>query len=116
MILKGLVHAADIGNPTRPFDIAMKWAENIVSEFFDQGDKERCHGFEISMLCDRHTTNFAKSQIGFLNFVISPYFNVLNKVFPKFESLCSEISTNVEIYQGKVEEFEEIMKKGNDHL
>ena len=24
-ILKALVHAADIGNPTRPFDIAKKW-------------------------------------------------------------------------------------------
>jgi cAMP-specific phosphodiesterase 4 len=29
------VHAADIGNPTRPFDIAKKWAEQIVKEFFD---------------------------------------------------------------------------------
>lgn len=40
-LMKALVHAADIGNPTRPFEIAKKWAENIVSEFFDQGDKER---------------------------------------------------------------------------
>lgn len=41
LLMKALVHAADIGNPTRPFEIAKKWAENIVSEFFDQGDKER---------------------------------------------------------------------------
>lgn len=60
-LMKALVHAADIGNPTRPFEISRKWAENIVSEFFDQGDKEKAQGFEISMLCDRHTTNFAKS-------------------------------------------------------
>lgn len=33
-LLKALVHAADIGNPTRPFDIAKTWAEKIVSEFF----------------------------------------------------------------------------------
>lgn len=37
-LLKALVHAADIGNPTRPFDIARKWGVNIVKEFFHQGD------------------------------------------------------------------------------
>ena len=40
-MMKALVHAADIGNPTRPFDIAKKWGERVVMEFFDQGDKER---------------------------------------------------------------------------
>tara|TARA_B100000780_G_C20990069_1_gene395912 strand:+ start:268 stop:435 length:168 start_codon:yes stop_codon:yes gene_type:complete len=33
-LLKALVHASDIGNPTRPFDIAKTWAEKIVCEFF----------------------------------------------------------------------------------
>ena len=33
-LLKALVHASDIGNPTRPFDIAKPWAEQIVKEFF----------------------------------------------------------------------------------
>ena len=40
-LMKALVHAADIGNHTRPFEIARKWAENIVSEFFYQGDREK---------------------------------------------------------------------------
>ena len=111
--MKALVHAADIGNPTKPFEIAKKWAENVVMEFFDQGDKERAQGFEISMLCDRYTTNFAKSQIGFLNFVIHPYFSILASVIPKMEILTKEITTNVEIYKTKVDEYEELMKKGN---
>ena len=33
-LFKALVHAADIGNPTRPFEIAKKWGINIVKEFF----------------------------------------------------------------------------------
>jgi hypothetical protein len=86
-----LVHAADIGNQTRPFEIAQKWAENVVKEFFDQGDKEKAQGLEISMLCDRHTTNFAKSQLGFLNFVISPYFNILATILPKMEDHAKQI-------------------------
>ena len=60
--MKALVHAADISNPTRTFDIAYLWAKKVVQEFFDQGDKERALGLEISRLCDRNTTNFAKSQ------------------------------------------------------
>jgi len=85
--LKALVHAADVGNPTRPFSIAKPWGIQIVKEFFYQGDKERELGYDISMLCDRHTVNFANSQIGFCNFMIYPYFNTLNKIVPKLEEL-----------------------------
>ena len=68
------------------------------------------------MLCDRHTTNFAKSQIGFLNFVINPYFNILTSIIPKMSELTGEIGANVEIYKTMVDEQEELMKKGNKHL
>lgn len=33
-IMKALVHAADIGNPARPFDLCKIWAMKILSEFF----------------------------------------------------------------------------------
>ena len=51
--MKALVHAADIGNSTRPFDVAKNWSERIIKEFFAQGDEERSQGYDISMLCDR---------------------------------------------------------------
>lgn len=73
-LLKALVHAADINNVTRPFEIAKEWGVRVVKEFFHQGDKERRLNLEVSMLCDRHTTNFAKSQIGFSQFMVVPYF------------------------------------------
>lgn len=81
-ILKALVHAADIGNPARPYDICKIWSLKILSEFFAQGDKERNLGIEISLLCDRKTTNVSKSQIGFIDFVVLPYFDALTKVIP----------------------------------
>lgn len=59
--MKALVHASDIGNPARPFDICKIWALKILSEFFAQGDREKKLGLEVSMLCDRKTTNVAKS-------------------------------------------------------
>lgn len=35
-IMKALVHAADIGNQGRPFDICKAWAMKILAEFFQQ--------------------------------------------------------------------------------
>lgn len=76
-ILRALVHAVDIGNPTRKYTVALEWAKRIVQEFFFQGDRERSMGLEISMLCDRNTNNFAGGQIGFINFMIVPYLKVM---------------------------------------
>ena len=33
-IMKSLVHAADVGNPSRPYDICKLWSLRILSEFF----------------------------------------------------------------------------------
>ena len=33
-IQKALVHAADIGNPARPFEICKIWALKVLQEFF----------------------------------------------------------------------------------
>jgi len=33
-LVKALVHASDISNVSRPFDIAKDWAERTVKEFF----------------------------------------------------------------------------------
>ena len=34
-IMKALVHAADIGNPPRPYDVCKLWTFRILSEFFN---------------------------------------------------------------------------------
>jgi hypothetical protein len=33
-LMKAMVHAADVGNPSRPFKIYEIWAHQILSEFF----------------------------------------------------------------------------------
>jgi len=39
-----------------------------------QGDQERKLGLSISYLCDRNTVNTAKSQLGFIDIIVSPVF------------------------------------------
>jgi len=54
-----LLHACDISTSLRYFDLSVQWADLLFSEFFNQGDMEKAQGLEISMMCDRTTTNIA---------------------------------------------------------
>lgn len=112
-LIRALVHAADICNSGRPFDIAKEWAESLFCEFFAQGDKEKALGLEVSYLCDRTKFNFAQSQIGFLQFVTGPYFKVITTVVPKVQEQVDCIQKNVETYKTLVDDYEQILKDGN---
>ena len=36
MLLNQLIHACDISNPTKPFDIYQLWVNRVFQEFFNQ--------------------------------------------------------------------------------
>jgi hypothetical protein len=40
------------------------------------------------MLCDRKTTNVAKSQMGFIDFVVYPYFEAMTDLIPDLNYTC----------------------------
>lgn len=94
-IINLLVHGADISHNTKPFKISEKWTEYLTEEFHSQGDREKSLGLQISFLCDRQQTNVPKSQIGFINFVIIPTFEVLNEAFPSLRYLVHIAKNNV---------------------
>jgi cAMP-specific phosphodiesterase 4 len=57
-----VVHAADVSVPCRPdFELVREWTYLLFDEFFYQGDQELKESLSISFLCDRKTTNVAKS-------------------------------------------------------
>lgn len=58
-----MVHCADLSNPTKPLDAYKLWVERIMEEFFQQGDKEREAGLDISPMCDRYNATVEKSQV-----------------------------------------------------
>ena len=62
-VLQNMVHCADLSNPTKPREIYVKWVGRIMEEFFQQGDKERAQGMDISPMCDREDATVAKSQV-----------------------------------------------------
>ena len=97
--LEILIHACDISNPTKTFNIYNLWANKVMSEFFRQGDKEKELGLKVSMNCDRLTTTLPQCQIGFMNFIIGPLFISIVEIFPELNFLVENLNNNVEKYK-----------------
>lgn len=58
-----MVHCADLSNPTKPLDVYRRWVSLIMEEFFQQGDREREQGLDVSPMCDRQNATIEKSQV-----------------------------------------------------
>lgn len=103
--LEFLFHMADISNPTKPWSICKKWTDLLFIEFFNQGDKERELGIDISFLMDRTNTNVAKAQDGFIKNLIKPAFLILEKVLPNLSQNLKYMDENVEKWAKKVVQY-----------
>ena len=86
LCMEMMMHASDISNPTRPWELCYIWADRVMQEFFYQGDRERELGLPISQLCDRNTVHIPKAQVGFMDLFVEPTFTALIIVMPKAEA------------------------------
>lgn len=65
---------------------------------------EKAQGLEISMMCDRTTTNIAGGQAGFIQFVVLPIFYQLNEICPEIEELqIAQGNQNIETWKIRAE-------------
>jgi len=101
-------HLADISNPAKPWSSCKKWTNMLFEEFFAQGDLERQQGLPISYLMDRHTVNIARSQIGFIDVIISPAFLAAGKVI-NMEPFLLNIESNKKRWHESFDDYERRM-------
>jgi hypothetical protein len=89
-LFKMIIKASDIGHAAKTIDLHKKWCEQVIEEFYTQGDLEKKLGLPVSMYCDRETTNIGKSQSGFIKNIVLPLFITLNSVLgsKKVETMC----------------------------
>lgn len=83
-----ILHSADISNPAKPFNIHRKWTDSLLEEYFTQGDDEITMGLKPAYMHDRTDTDIPGSQIGFIEFIVNPCFNVLHDVFLELTKEC----------------------------
>jgi cAMP-specific phosphodiesterase 4 len=103
-ILNFLIHSSDISNPAKPINVYDEWVDRVFIEFFNQGDKEKEAGFPISYLCDRSTVDINTAQIGFINGIVLPTFEILINITPNILTYYETIKTNLKIYEEKDKE------------
>jgi hypothetical protein len=63
ILLEMAIKCGDMNNPTKNPEIAGKWIDCVMEEFYRQGDAERTLGFPISQFMDRETPNVPKCQV-----------------------------------------------------
>jgi len=82
-----LLHAADISGPCMPIDISMRWLKAVHTEFAFQVEDEKRLGLPVTKFMDGMSDAVfaAKSQIGFLDFVMHPLYDPLWAAFPGME-------------------------------
>eukprot|EP01071_Lankesteria_metandrocarpae_P011464 Lankesteria_metandrocarpae@DN5446_c0_g1_i7.p1 len=75
LVLKMCLIAADISHGALEWSQHVEWSMRVTEEFYRQGDSELSMGLPKSPLCDRDThKGLAKSQKGFLDFVVYPLY------------------------------------------
>jgi len=95
LIPKVLLHSADISNPTKPWDLCREWALRVLDEYANQGDQEKQMGIPVQVLNDREKVNRPNSQIGFIEFIITPWWVAKVKVFPDLFESCQLLEGNL---------------------
>jgi len=98
LLVKVFLHFADISNPMKPFRICRIWAMQIMEELFMQGDMEKKMGVPVQALNDRDRVNKAFSQIGFIEFLVSPLVFVVTKVMMPLEPYAENMMTNIKLW------------------
>eukprot|EP01137_Pigoraptor_chileana_P035487 Opistho-2@29584 len=94
MLIKVLLHAADISNVARPPELSARWSHAVQEEFFCQGDKEKELGLKVSPFMDRNNPNLPHLQANFIDYLCQPLFEALANLLPKMKIACDYISQN----------------------
>lgn len=95
MLLNFILHFADLSNSMKPFRICRIWAWKVLDEFFAQGDEEKRLGLPVQALNDRDKVNRPFSQVGFIEFLVSPLLHAAVRVLPPLHDHVDQLLTNV---------------------
>ncbi|KAM4700287.1 high affinity cGMP-specific 3',5'-cyclic phosphodiesterase 9A [Discoglossus pictus] len=81
-LMKGLIKFCDISNEARPADVADRWADSLLEEYFMQSDREKAEGLPVTPYMDRDTVTKAASQGSFISGLLVPLCEALSELFP----------------------------------
>lgn len=94
IVLRSILHGADISNPAKIWTSCKQWSDLVVEEFFSQGDLEKKEKLPVSMNMDRCVSYQDEISLGFNDFIVAPFFFTLLKALPKLEKAVRYLDSN----------------------
>jgi hypothetical protein len=101
-IYSAIVHAADLSNPTMHPKHSYNWAYRVVEEMYAQGQLEEQAGFTAAPFMKHHpseTVEFAKLQVSFVNFIVTPLWKGMAGIWPVIEPRLELLRQNGEFWE-----------------
>lgn len=91
LLLCLLVTSCDLSDQTKDWNNTKEIAKLIYREFFTQGDLEKAMGVKPNEMMDREKARIPRSQINFLEQVVSPVYQLLAGFFPQLSFIVDTI-------------------------
>merc|ERR1712051_903813 len=98
VLLQGAMKCADLGHLTLGWDDHLQWVQRLEQEFFSQGDREKEESLPVSFLMDKEKPGVTKTQVGFFDFVVLPFFRAFVSVVPAAQALLTGVEANHSIW------------------
>jgi hypothetical protein len=114
MMCQILVHAADISNPCRPWPVFHQLSSLVCIEFFRQGEQERALGLPVSPNMNQQEANVSAINVGFIDFIVQPYFEALAVLYPKAKELVAVCTRNRDEWINKASTTDALDALGNN--
>lgn len=104
LVMDNILHSADVSNPCREWLVTHAWAHQVMDEFFLQGDQEKMLGIPVQF--DRDKIDRPNLQIGFVEFMIVPFYVAQIRLWPKLCEYGDNLGNNIA-------QWEEVWLKGS---
>eukprot|EP00300_Choanocystis_sp_HF-7_P017865 c19859_g1_i2.p1 GENE.c19859_g1_i2~~c19859_g1_i2.p1 ORF type:complete len:492 (-),score=80.63 c19859_g1_i2:121-1470(-) len=104
LLLEQLLHCADLSNTGKPFPLAAKWGAKVVTEFYNQGDREKGLGLPVAPMNKRAPNGLEQSQIAFIEHIVTPMYEILVDMLPEMQVPLDHSRNNVQLWRERVEQ------------
>ena len=96
-----LMTCSDLNQVTKPLETALYIGDLIYEEFHNQGDREKEKGHTPHPMMDREKCALSAEQIGFINFLAMPAFEVLSEILPETQHLTDKVQSLLSYWQAR---------------
>ena len=110
MLMGLMVHLVDVGASAYSWTEAPRWSRMVMTEFQAQVEQERDHDMPVSAFMDlgegdEVAGKFAQSQVGFIGFVLLPFFQLFPPHIPELTDAYQTLKDNrqawVDVKEGR---------------